>query len=112
MAETYGVYDWRQLPLVTVATLAQGLPATSRVSKKLTGEKCTDNKTLLLAIIADRIGHISWMFSEDGQNKQNHPPSIFQMLTGTEEPETGYDSAEDFAAAWAAITGTGGDVNA
>ena len=109
MAETYGIYDWRQLPLVTAATLAQGLPATSRVFRKLTGEKNADDQTVLLAIIADRIGHIAWMIADAGQNKIAHPPSIFQLLTGTEEPETGYNSAEDFKAAWAAITGTGGD---
>ena len=112
MAETYGVYDWRALPLITAATLAQGLPATSRVAKHLTGLKCVDTTDALLAIIADRVGHFAWMFSNDGQNGKNHPPSLYKLLTGTEEPETGFDSAEDFAAAWAAITGTGGDVNA
>ena len=112
MAETYGVYDWRALPLVTAATLAQGLSSSSRVAKKLTGVKCADMTDVLLAIIADRVGHFAWMFSDDGQNGKNHPPSLYKLLTGTEEPEKGFDSADDFNAAWAAITGTGGDNNA
>lgn len=111
MAETYGVYDWRQLPLVTAATLAQGLPATSRVAKKTAGY-AADEKTILLAIIADRIGHIAWMFSKDGNDELKHPPSLLEKLIGSADPDSGFDSAEDFDAAWAAITGTGGDVNA
>lgn len=106
MAETYGVFDWRGLPLVTAATLAQGLPASSRTARALSGSGDQEVGTLLLALIADRLGHIAWMFSEDGASGQNHPPSILAALTGT-EPENGdgYDSGEDFLAAWAAITG-------
>ncbi|MBQ1789732.1 MAG: hypothetical protein II008_06120 [Oscillospiraceae bacterium] len=111
MAETYGVMDWRALPLVTAATLAQGLPASSRSVKHLSGVKADDEK-ILLAVIADRLGHIAWMFSEDGQNGTKHPPSILEVLTGTQEQPTGFDSGEDYQAAWAAITGTGGDNNA
>ena len=111
MAETYGVTDWRALPLVTAATLAQGLSSTSRVAKKLTGVRANDTD-VLLAIIADRVGHIAWMFSPDGRDGVKHPPSILEKLIGCADPETGFDSVEDFNAAWAAITGTGGDTNA
>lgn len=106
MAETYGVFDWRGLPIVTAATLAQGLPASSRTVRALSSSPCTDPETLLLAVIADRLGHIAWMFSEDGASGQNHPPSILAAMTGAEaEDGGGYDSGEDFLAAWAAITG-------
>lgn len=106
MAETYGVFDWRGLPIVTAATLAQGLPASSRTVRALSGSLWTEPETLLLAVIADRLGHIAWMFSEDGASGQNHPPSILAAMTGAEaEDGGGYDSGEDFLAAWAAITG-------
>lgn len=111
MAETYGVLDWHELPLVTAATLAQGLSSSSRTAKKLSGSRADEN-TMLLAIIADRVGHIAWMFSEDGQNGKNHPPSLLDALTGTTRPAEGYDTGEDFLAAWAALTGTGGEDNA
>ena len=35
MAETYGVFDLRTLPLQTVAILAQGLHPTARIMQKL-----------------------------------------------------------------------------
>ena len=112
MAETYGVYDWRQLELVTAATLVQGLPTNSRVHNALTGTKSADEKTLLLAIIADQLGHIAWMISPDGQNGRNHPKSILAVVTGESGSDEcqGFASEEDFAAAWAAITG--GDADA
>lgn len=110
MAETYGVYDWRALPLITAATLAQGLPTSSRVMRRLSGTG-RGMEELLLAIIADRLGHLAWMFSEDGARGQEHPPSILAAITGREERETGqgFDTGEDFQAAWAAITGGEGD---
>lgn len=104
MAETYGVFDWRQLPLVTAATLAQGLPSTSRTARQLSGCRI-DNRTALLAIIADRIGHIAWMFSQDGQAGKNYPPSLLELLTDSQETDSGFENEEDFLAAWAAITG-------
>lgn len=110
MAETYGVLDWHELPLVTAATLAQGLSSSSRTAKKISGSRADEN-TMLLAIIADRVGHIAWMFSKDGQNGKNHPPSLLDALTSATRPAEGYDTGEDFLAAWAALTGTGGEDN-
>lgn len=108
-AETYGVYDWRSLPLVTAATLAQGLPASSRVARKLTGTRTTDDRTVLLAVIADKLAHIAWMFSKDGADGINHPPSILkQLLVSQPERTGGFATGEEFDAAWAAITGTQG----
>lgn len=102
----YGVYDWRVLPVSTAATLAQGLSAYSRVGRALNGAGAADEKTLLLAVIADRLGHLAWMFSDDGARGENHPPSLVQALTGTEkENRAGYEDGSDFTAAWAAITG-------
>ena len=106
MAETYGVLDWRALPLVTAATLAQGLPASSRVVRALTGTSEPELELRLLAVIADRVGHIAWMFSEDGQRGKIHPPSLLAAMSGAGEREgDGYDSGEEFFAAWAALTG-------
>lgn len=107
MAETYGVFNWRELPLSTAATLVQGLSAGSRVVKKLTGVTGPDLETQLLAMIADRLGHLIWMFSEDGASGKNHPGGILTALIGAEEQENpeGYDTAEEFMAAWNAAGG-------
>lgn len=109
LAETYGVLDFRALPVTLAATLAQGLPDKSRTKRKISGAG-TDTETALLAIIADRLGHLAWMISEDGSKGKNHPKSILStLLGGDEEPEAeGYDSGEKFLAAWNAA---GGDEN-
>lgn len=110
MAETYGVYDWRALPLKTAATLAQGLPAQSRVVKAASNTDMPAIDITLLAIIADRLGQIAWMLSEDGSKGKNRPPSLLEVLSGKKTPEPeGFDSGEDFMAAWSAITGGEGD---
>ena len=110
-AEYYGVLDYRSLPPAMAATLAQGLPITSRIKRKISGTGDVDTQTALLAIIADRLGHIAWMFSEDGSKGKNRPPSILSILTGDGEKEPdGYDSGEEFFAAWNAVGGEeGGD---
>ena len=108
-AETYGVLDYRALPPATAATLAQGLPDNSRIKRKISGAGAVDTQTALLAIIADRVGLIAWMFSEAGQKGRDRPASILDTLTGKAAPaDAGYDSAEEFFAAWNAA---GGDQN-
>lgn len=58
LAETYGIYDYRQLPPRTVAVLSVGLRENARIMKKLAGaEDVPELKVQLLAIIADRIVH-------------------------------------------------------
>ena len=105
-AETYGVLDYKSLPIVTAATLAQGLPDTARIKRKISGAGAADTQTALLAIIADRLGHIAWMFSEAGQQGRDKPASILDTLMGRTEPEAeGFDSAEEFCAAWEAAGG-------
>ena len=110
MAETYGVLDWHALPPVTAATLAQGLSPYSRTKRFVSGSPAADNKELLLAVIADRLGHFAWMFSRDGEAGINHPPSIYAVLAGLNQSPDGFDSGEEFVAAWAALTG--GDADA
>ena len=106
-AEYYGVLDYRSLPPAMAATLAQGLPDNSRIKRKISGAGAVDTQTALLAIIADRLGHIAWMFSEAGHAGRDHPPSLLAQLTGTEdEPAAeGYDTGEEFLAAWNAVGG-------
>jgi len=56
LAETYGIYDYRQLPIRTVAVLSAGLREDARIIKKANkAEGVPDMKLQLLAIIADRL---------------------------------------------------------
>lgn len=51
--------DWRALPLRLAATLAAGLPETSRSLRKAAG-RTVDFETELLAYAADRLTQVLW----------------------------------------------------
>ena len=98
LAETYGIYDYRSLPLRTVATLSAGLRSDSRIMMKLREEKATRND-LLLATIADGVNALLWRFGL----YDSKPPSIFDALIGisqdTGDTVMGFDTPEEFEAA-------------
>ena len=76
MAETYGVFDIKRLPVRLAGTLAAGLRENSRVKMALTGTQAEDN-TFLLATIADVLRWFQWSFS-DGATEENRPESLAQ----------------------------------
>lgn len=108
LAETYGVLDWRALPLRTAAALSAGLRDNSRIKLKLAGLNA-DQDTLLLAAAVDRLSLLVWAKTKDAEKGLNRPTSIFDRLTGQEEKKkdeiNAYDSAEAFTAAWERATG-------
>lgn len=98
LAETYHVYDYRSLPLKTAATLSYGLRENSRIKLKINGES-HQLETILLALIADRLGFLAWTKTEDAQHGRNRPESILEKLTTPAESESDcavFDSIEDF----------------
>ena len=78
-AETYGILDYRGLPVKTMATLAVGLRENSRIKKKIRNEKI-NAETALLAVIADRLGLLVWHQTKDGAENKNRPASILGSL--------------------------------
>ena len=107
LAETYGVFDMRALPVKLLATLASGLRADSRIRMKMAGSEVTQME-LLTAAVVDRLSWLMWAKTEDGRKGINRPRSLVHILTGQEqkEPQTpGFDSAEEFEAEWERITG-------
>lgn len=106
LAETYHIFNYRELPCKTVALFSCGLRENSRTKKKLLGEK-VNTEEMLLAIIADRLGTLVWFNSEDGAKQRNRPKSILASLAGEEEEKKvqAFDSGEDFEVAWSEITG-------
>lgn len=104
LAETYGILDWRALPLRTAAALSSGLRDSSRIKMKLAGVQA-DQETLLLAAAVDRLSLLVWAKTKDAEKGRNRPESIFDKLTGqTEKKETdeiiSYDSPDAFKEAW------------
>ena len=98
-AETYHIFNWRQLPARMAATLAMGLGPDSRIFKKI-NEAPAPVDTLLLAMIADSLRILLWRGTKDGQKGKNPPDSILQKLYGTAVKKTedleGFDTVDDF----------------
>lgn len=98
LAETYHIYDYRQLPADKVAVLSCGLREDSRIKMKLSGSKVPID-TLLLAGISDKLGLLLWSKTEDGHKNINRPQSIVSSLIDTKPKENEtlvYETGEDF----------------
>ena len=97
LAETYGIYDWRALPLYTVATLAAGLRPTSRIMMEINGTVATFEESLLAGIF-DNTSYLLWLNTKDGQKGRRRPKSMLSALVdGEKEQEIKtYASGKDF----------------
>ncbi len=99
LAETYRIYDYKSLPASLVATFSVGLRDDSRIKMKMSGAKAPLN-TLILALLADRIGNLIWGLSEDGRNGVNQPPQLIDIICGTEKEDKSdvvvFDSPEAY----------------
>lgn len=107
MAETYHIYDLRGLPARTLAVLASGLRANSRIVMRLSEQQASMD-TMLLAAIADRLGLLVWAQTKDGQRGLNRPASIVEALTENEPVTEGFATPEEFETARRRIIYGGG----
>lgn len=97
LAETYRIYDYRQLPADKVAVFSVGLRENSRIKLKLSNQSVSVD-LLVQAGILDSLRFLAWAKTEDGQKGRNRPESIVGMLTGQEKvkEELGFESGEEF----------------
>ena len=99
LAETYHIYDWRQYPVIYIATLALGLRDDSRIMQKINGYNLDVEKSLL-AMAVDGINLLGWMQSENGRKGTNRPKSILKTLIGKDRSTSKdvllFDSIEEF----------------
>ena len=96
LAETYQIYDYRQLPANLVAVFSVGLRENSRIRMSLSDEKLTIEQTMLAGLL-DRLSILLWSKTRDGQKGINQPKSIIESVN--EKPKekiTSFDSGEDF----------------
>ena len=106
LAETYQIYDYRSLPLRTVATLAAGLRDNSRI-KLLAAGSPVSQETLLLAMIADRVEMFRYSFA-DKNKKTSAPVSLVETLLGRSKKGNkgvSFKTADEFEAALKRIRG-------
>ena len=84
MAETYGILDYKEVRPSIVATLAVGLPDSSRIKRKYSGINLTLEQ-MLLAMLVDGVNTSIWQ--RGGGKKSRKPISIFKKLTEKEKPK-------------------------
>ena len=84
MAETYGILDYKEVKPSIVATLAVGLPDSSRIKHKYSGINLTLEQ-MLLAMLVDGVNISIWQ--RGGGKKSRKPASIFKKLTEKEKPK-------------------------
>lgn len=97
LAETYHIFNYRELPLQLLATLSVGLREDSRIKMKLRNDRI-DINTMLTASILDRLSYLVWFNSSDSQHNRNRPKSVLSTLMGIKEESDvmSFDTAEDF----------------
>lgn len=104
LAETYQIYDYRSLPVFTVAALSAGLRDNSRIMTKMRGGT-TYSKEYYLAMIYDILAAFFTGGRADG--------SLTELFDGTYEPPQepekktrSYDSPEEYERARRKAIGT------
>lgn len=97
LAETYHLFDYRQLPLTKVAVFALGLRDDSRIKMRMSRSKI-NLEQMLLASISDKLAFILWSKTEDGQRNRNRPQSILDILVNEEKESNvlAFNSGDDF----------------
>ncbi len=97
LAQTYNIYDYRELPVSKVALFSVHLNDDSRIKLKMSNAKQPLN-TLLLSSVVDRLSYLVWAKTEDGIKGRNRPLSITsKLLNITEENDIiAFDTGEDF----------------
>lgn len=100
LAETYHIYEMKELPLKKVALFSVGLRNNSRIKTKMMGLNQTF-ETTLLAKITDELSISNWI--KAGAKKEQKPNLILPKLLGVIEKENkenkenvGFDTVEEF----------------
>ena len=85
LAETYHIFNWRELPPSLVATLSVGLSNDSRIKRKI-GKQTVSLRDLLLALLIDGVNTLIWQNTKDGAKNRNKPESLFKKFTEQNKP--------------------------
>lgn len=100
LAETYQIYDYKQLPLSKVAVFSCGLRENSRIKMKL-AQQVVPFETLILASILDKLSVLLWTKTKDAEKGKNMPQMIMDELIphvqkSKQTDASIFDSSEDF----------------
>lgn len=97
LAETYRIYNYKDMPPEKVAIFCNGLRDDSRIKMKMSGQKVKLD-TMLLASTVDRLSLLVWAKTKDGQKGRNKPKSL---VDGINKPvkvkeELAFTTGEEF----------------
>lgn len=97
LAETYQIYNYKDMPPVMVAIFCDGLRDDSRIKLKISGQKVSSD-TLLLASIVDRLSILVWSKTKDGQKGRNQPKSLVDSINKPvrEKESIAFNTGEEF----------------
>lgn len=98
LAETYQIYDYKQLPAYMVAVFSCGLRDDSRIKMKMNNQ-LVPLETLLMASMTDELKLLLWSKTKDAEKNRNRPEPILKTLVVSKPKETdevAFNSSEDF----------------
>lgn len=96
LAETYHVFNYRALPLSTVATLVSGLRENSRIRSKLAGYRAGFD-TVMTVRALDILENLRWMLSDKGRHGEDPPKMMLPFYLEQKGNDTGrFASADEF----------------
>lgn len=94
LAETYGIYEFEELPLRKIAIFAKGLREDSRIKMKMSQSKFNVKESLLAGIL-DRLTLILYSKTKDAEKGKNYPKLLLDEAEKKEDLQ-GFMSSEDF----------------
>lgn len=111
LAETYHIYNYKELPCSRVALFAVGLRENSRIKTKMSNLKYSLDTTMLAAIL-DRLSILVWFNTEDGRKGVNRPVMITDKLYKSDDDRNesdimAFDTPEEYESYRNAILGEG-----
>lgn len=95
MAETYHIYNYKQISPTSIAVYAIGLRDDSRIKMKLGGQK-VNTYTLMLASIIDRLNLLLWSKTKDAEKGMNRPKLILESFYKQDSEISAFYSGKEF----------------
>ncbi len=104
LAETYHIYDIKQLPPRVVAAFAYGLRNDSRIKMKLRGDRYTMSE-LMLAMIYDRMVILQWAcrIGHRGDPPESLTAKLLDLGDADQNDVVSFEDGSDFEAYRASI---------